>query len=566
MAFLYSDVNTGVFYRLGKLIKKLNSYLTLASTTLPADEKEIVDPYELADMPDQVQGIYALYPSAQQQIVQLRQALAAAADVTLQDRASVIVQLGLTQSDLNSILPALHTQMIADSQTLDRSTVTVGVVVKNSGNIGTGWILPTKVLDGVSAPTKNGRAFQKYNGLASELTVPSETQTFECTSDSGSSGAVEGGEGFFWKGKIEDQAQGFLGEGSGDGPTITVANANGIITDGALESWTANAPDNWPIDNGLAGTHIFQELTIIHRGLSSLKFLGTGAQAVMGIGQDQSVSSYKPRQRLAVGLWVYGDSIPAAGSLNMKFTGTGYSASSPTNTVVTATISGTPAGGSYTLGFKLPYGNADPVVSTAIAYNESAATIRTILRAIPGLGHVHVTQSGSSPNVVNTITFYGLPGDIPTPTLATNSMTGGTSPTVALATTVHGVEGEQIILPANGFPNNSSGVGWHLLYFWINLPNIVPSDWKLILQITGTLSNAVALYADSLFVKEVDYHGGIGGVAVAGSVPFVLSDKFQLAVSNDAAGTFQEFFRSHYNFQLPSDGTGSETILDSLAS
>ena len=104
-----------------------------------------------------------------------------------------------------------------------------------------------------------------------------------------------------------------------------------------------------------------------------------------------------------------------------------------TNEVQTATISGTPTGGT----FKLSFRGAE---SAAIAYNAAAATVQTALQALRSIGSGNVTVSGSAGGPY-TITFVGaLAGqNVPLLVLSDNSLTGGTSPTVGIVQTTAGV-------------------------------------------------------------------------------------------------------------------------------
>lgn len=92
------------------------------------------------------------------------------------------------------------------------------------------------------------------------------------------------------------------------------------------------------------------------------------------------------------------------------------------------TVSGTPAGGSYTFTF--------PGLGTtsAITFGATAAQFETALRSVPGLETaVAYIGSGSTPNFQYEYYVAGYPGDLPTPTL-NNSLTGGSSPTVTITT------------------------------------------------------------------------------------------------------------------------------------
>jgi hypothetical protein len=99
------------------------------------------------------------------------------------------------------------------------------------------------------------------------------------------------------------------------------------------------------------------------------------------------------------------------------------------NSVVTATVNGTPTGGTYTLTVTA---NGTSATTAAIAYNAAASAVQTALRALSNVGSDGATVSGSGGGPY-TITFSGqLAGEYVTVALGTNSLTGGSSPTVAI--------------------------------------------------------------------------------------------------------------------------------------
>lgn len=105
-----------------------------------------------------------------------------------------------------------------------------------------------------------------------------------------------------------------------------------------------------------------------------------------------------------------------------------YATGAAQNEIQTATVSGTPTGGTFRLAL-------DGKPTAALAYNATGAVVQAALEALGnvGTGNVGVSLSGA----VYTITFQGALAnqDIPLLTLFANALTGGSSPTVALATT-----------------------------------------------------------------------------------------------------------------------------------
>ncbi len=105
-----------------------------------------------------------------------------------------------------------------------------------------------------------------------------------------------------------------------------------------------------------------------------------------------------------------------------------------TNEVQTATISGGPTGGSFTLTF-------NGATTAAIAFNAAAADVQSALEALGtiGAGGVSVTGSAGGPY---TVTFVGARGATNQPQMtAAHTFTGGTSPSIAVATTTEGAAG-----------------------------------------------------------------------------------------------------------------------------
>lgn len=102
------------------------------------------------------------------------------------------------------------------------------------------------------------------------------------------------------------------------------------------------------------------------------------------------------------------------------------------NEVQTVTIGGSPTGGTFTLTYS-------GQTTAAIAYNASAATVKSRLEALSniGAGNVDVTGSNGGPW---TVTFKGTLQDTDVAQMTANagSLTGGTSPSVTPATSSGG--------------------------------------------------------------------------------------------------------------------------------
>ncbi len=108
-----------------------------------------------------------------------------------------------------------------------------------------------------------------------------------------------------------------------------------------------------------------------------------------------------------------------------------------TDEVQTITITGTPTGGTFTLTFS-------GQTTAPIAYNATSAQVRTALLALSNLAASDITTAtgGPLPTTAVVVTFGGGYADTDVPAMtATSSLTGGTTPAVAVTTTTAGVEG-----------------------------------------------------------------------------------------------------------------------------
>lgn len=115
----------------------------------------------------------------------------------------------------------------------------------------------------------------------------------------------------------------------------------------------------------------------------------------------------------------------------------------------TVTISGSPTGGTFTLTF-------NGQTTSAIAYNASAATVEAALEALStiGQGNVQVTGNAGGPW---TVEFVGQLANqnVAAMTADGASLTGGTSPAVAIATSQAGVVEKVAGVVVPGFGNTT---------------------------------------------------------------------------------------------------------------
>lgn len=331
MAISYSDL----FRDIGKLIKYYNVFAGTAQGL-----STYVDAIETAFATDHMEGsIAGLRPTVETawnaQYETRRDTLAGYAANRITDVPTVASILGVTTVSTLTILPRLIEQFPADSQTINASTTSLGSVTANSGNVGNGTVLVTKLLDRVSSPGSRAGvlfpAHHLYGDVSTELTCL-ETMTVRCISDSfADTGITDGQEAFSWIGGLTDTTNGVQTyEGSGSINTIhgIHANTSRYLLNADFETFTVtNTPDSWVIVTGAVTTNIKKSTsTNAYHGTNGLNFLGDGATAAININQPITVNQVTAGARYCVTCRLKADATIGAGDLTIQFEGTGYSA------------------------------------------------------------------------------------------------------------------------------------------------------------------------------------------------------------------------------------------------
>jgi hypothetical protein len=343
---------TKVFGDVGSLIARINSYGTEASVTLPADLTTLVTQFGTTWLPEE--GIASSYEDFKADVVNRRTTLAGFVDQRLLFFDDVLSPLGLSSgSSIDDVLTALHEQFLLDSQTVAQCNCAAGAVTAPTTpqNHGNGTAFPTLVLDGYNAPLVTGPADITYNGLPSQLVVPSETMTLICTADSVQDGLSEGGEEWSWSGGPNFPPLDYHAEGSGPGPGLTTANVNSLAAGGDFESFSAaGVPAGWVIDSGTAGASIKQDTTTFFRGTSACVFTGDGT-ATLQLGQLIGNGGVQSARRYLLSIAVKASQTWAGGSVAVKFQSlsTGYVPGSGEQILVPSTAA--PAGWTLYSGF-----------------------------------------------------------------------------------------------------------------------------------------------------------------------------------------------------------------------
>jgi len=530
---------TNLFEDLGELVEVINAFDTLAVTTLPGYESAIRTEFDANGMYDMSSRLPRLFGAFQSQVSGWQTSLNSVCISRLTDLTTVRLELPVGDNfGVRSVLEALYRYMVDEEESLDGSDITVGAVSSALLSDSDGTLLVTDILDGVSQPVGGGPAnplyaldltnavgsgrlpgeHADYVGTYSELAVTTETVTVACIRDSGAGNATEGREIFEVKGEKKHASPwSWNPEGSGNGPQIMVLNGYTYVTNGEFESWASSAPSGWTLDSGIAGTDILEETTSIKRGDSALE-MQTPTRAITAVSVANPTVLSCTGHGLAVG-----DEIFLAG-----FTTTpDINGAQTVNTV--------PTDDTFTLDINVT-DNTDGVGTWKF---DELQISQAVSGLVPGKRYCVACW---------------VKGDA---TIASGALTIQMEGTGYVAGTVEKISMDDTALAAQ--------TSYGLEYFYFNAPWEIPSDFELVLKITGTLTDSAIVYVDGLALGPVVYHGGVGLAVIAGDEAFLQGDQFSFALSNDGAGTFQEYFRKAHKYQLPSDLSGTETIADSLA-
>ena len=275
----------------------------------------------------------------------------------------------------------------------------------------------------------------------------------------------------------------------------------------------------------------------------------------------------------------------------------------------TITITGTATGGSYTL----TWVNAASKSQTTIplAYNATASDVQAALNALAGLESLTVSSTGTSPDYVHTVIFYGVTN--PAQLTSTNALTGGSSPALAHATSVAGsanvhsgarslefnsdgaelsqlrqkvtlvretvyafnlyakvdsvpaagvitvdlFDGSAVINDQQGTANSFTIDCTALTTSFVakngffRTPTVLPPIVYLRIHISTAVSNTTSVFIDHCCLQKATelYAGGPFAAIFQGNTNFAAEDTITIAATNDRAGAFQEWFERAFEMR-----------------
>lgn len=300
----------GLFTRLGHLIYGVGLVSTYQGTTLPGRVGTIQGDYASTDQ-DLVNSLYSWLGSAQSGAQGFASNLRSLAQSTVTQMCDEA--LTMPDTTYQTALAALVNYLVANSQSVQANTITVGSVTPGGSSTGNGVVLVGK---------------HNASGTINEY-IFSETITATVTRDSVTGGAVAGQESLSFAGQaaVTNQLSYLWPAGSG-GRVSVQALAPGTgrtgttnqLNNGNFESFAANVPNSWHVKAGTAGTQILQSTGQHYDGASSLQFAGDGTTntaVATQFGVDFTATA-QPIDQLAVNLWLKIDAVPAAGVLSVE--------------------------------------------------------------------------------------------------------------------------------------------------------------------------------------------------------------------------------------------------------
>ena len=285
---LISDgTNFGLFNRLGKIFYA-HERLRTAATNLATDLDNIIALYRVDN------GVSA---SSDADLVMIDNLIKKRTEILnftatvfseLQTAAEqTVIQMvdadtPLNQLTIDNALTELADQMNnagGSPSTLESSALTTGSAVAAGSNTGAATVVAT----GIPSQTY-GSTLEDDNPY-----TKSEINSILCTQDAGG-GATRGFEVYslksghsvansFYTWPQESETKTTLTATNATGDASTVDGQN-ILTNGDMESFNTNVPNNWTLAVGTAGSTVFQTTVSgqFYDGVSALKFVGNGSQ------------------------------------------------------------------------------------------------------------------------------------------------------------------------------------------------------------------------------------------------------------------------------------------------
>jgi hypothetical protein len=535
-----------LFANLGKAFYAQELVNTARGTTIVPEVKDFLDQFGSSsiELKEAVSGVTGGLRSMQSGMSSQMTALQRAA-------SNVIIQVvdddvTIERKDITTALREIIRQMVAGMETIDASTAAASA----SGPSGDG--------DGVlvtSAKRPDGKNAE--NALA-------EAITFECTADSSPATATFSAKG---DARISDRLSSDWPGGSGIQRTLQAIDAaNSLLANGSFEDEDdiANVPDGWAVSVGTVGTTLkitdveVQQIAITGSPSAGYYIINvTNAagkvQSTAPLAYDATESDVEAAITLLVG---FEDVTVASTGTSPNFTHV-ITYNGVAGNLSNVSVTNGTTGGSFSIS-QVTAGSAHSYVGKALEFDSDGSQLTTI----------------QVPVSLKPLTQYAFNG-----WFKADSVPAAGVLTVDF---VDGIGGSVIADQAgtsNSFTISCTGLSTSFAARngSFRTPKALPPLTYLRIRITTAVSNTSSIFIDHCSLAEMTelYPDGPSAAIFSGAARFfkgdgqVLGDKFTLTVTNDRAGKFQEWFERNFDMRskgllLPSDSSGSETLLDSL--
>lgn len=276
MALTYDGAN-GIYTRLGKLFGMADAVRTHQldlKTRMEAVQATYTDAdfYMIAPL---VANLDARLNSTGAILADIQQACVQTLVETCYTDSLVSTRGVIPERNVEQALLYLQREMVADSETIDRTTITKSAVAVGSGNTGNGTLLFSEL-----PPLAMSAGGTQYpNARTERIEV-------RCVQDAQDGSIRAGEERFELRGWIAYPNLDYRFP-AGSGVRMTMPSIHAGIDSGAryenqlrnsnFENFTSSLPDGWTAVVGTAGTHFAQETSLFYRGASALKFIGDGS-------------------------------------------------------------------------------------------------------------------------------------------------------------------------------------------------------------------------------------------------------------------------------------------------
>jgi hypothetical protein len=302
MAIDYANLSA----QLGEMYDAIVEMETFGAT-LEARRVSMLTAMNVADTTDMLGDVNQLFTNAKNSVNTMLSSVVSLAKKRIVHKISILDELpSLTAKDYNSVVYELIDDMIANSETIKKSTLTVSAITKTATNSNTGDLIVTKKLPGNEAPGQGmyahiGVISTSTSGIDSELTL---TDSFVVTvqNDSQSSG---GGNETFVITSLPSMQGSFNVNGGGNTGTkyLSQTKPQSLISN-FFASFSGTVPVGW---TALDSTDYAEETSIVmFAGTSCLRVVSAGTlsynfSSSARAGQVLSLSMYVRRHASETG-------------------------------------------------------------------------------------------------------------------------------------------------------------------------------------------------------------------------------------------------------------------------